>query len=716
MVKSCLNRKLLIIFMILLSSLLILSCRNVGKYSFETVSLSEGHYDTLATQIIKAELLSESVLDFAGAAYDEYLFDADARVGYSRFESEFDDIFDLLWDIHADEGFCGYYNTGEFYDGTPCFANTVTDRICINIDRHDLGDEEIISCLPHEGAHFLMGLFDSPHYGMTDSSTDSYDSEDNFILYLNGVQSTDDYPLLLSDLYDLVFEFEDLKEEVLENTFDECLLDFAGESTDLLSAKNILSSDGAISEREIGVYEDLIGEAEISLEENKDYYGCQGDYFVSNEYGGAYGPENINSISGQFRNVEPHGVYSAIFFDHYGISRVEIEGILEEQGFCEEIVESCEMGYANAEDSWGYLYSTSWADEYEVSSVADVEFDFTGSIVVTTSEDEHFYVFDTDDGTIIQSTHLEDIMFGFKGEAIGDKLYFSNLGLREYDFSNLDFSTDDEGNSFIVRSSHSTLIENYGGELFYDSNGEIRSYDPELFEVHWEAEGSDSSESFGETFLVGDNLFAISNYPGLYSFDVSNINENEDYGYPELNWNYMFSTEVSRINSLSVDNNILYISAGGVLYAFDSELGDLLWTEDFGSDIIYALEAQDGRLYFGYGNSFHMAEVDSSGISIAWEYENAGTIWNKAIVEGGIVYFGSNDGQFYALAAETGASFWTYDSGATIKSTPVICEGNLFFGNEMGQMIAIDIFDGSEVWRASTAGEIEGTPVCYSYE
>ena len=272
MVKSCLNRKLLIIFMILLSSLLILSCRNVGKYSFETVSLSEGHYDTLATQIIKAELLSESVLDFAGAAYDEYLFDADARVGYSRFESEFDDIFDLLWDIHADEGFCGYYNTGEFYDGTPCFANTVTDRICINIDRHDLGDEEIISCLPHEGAHFLMGLFDSPHYGMTDSSTDSYDSEDNFILYLNGVQSTDDYPLLLSDLYDLVFEFEDLKEEVLENTFDECLLDFAGESTDLLSAKNILSSDGAISEREIGVYEDLIGEAEISLEENKDYF------------------------------------------------------------------------------------------------------------------------------------------------------------------------------------------------------------------------------------------------------------------------------------------------------------------------------------------------------------------------------------------------------------------------------------------------------------
>ena len=698
--------------MILLSSLLIMSCRDVGKYSFEAVSFSESYYDTLEVQIIRAELLSGTVIDFAEKAYSDKLFDADARVGYSRFESEFDDIFDLLWQLHANEDFCGYYDGGEYYSETACFADSATDRICINIDRYDLGDEEIFSCLPHEGSHFLMGFVTSPHYSLSGIAAHRYEEEYGFQFYLEAVQEEFDYPLLLSDFYNTALDFENHKKGYIEEVSVQCYIDFTNEVNGLNDVKATLLTDSLIDERELEVYQEYIDETEARLEENKDNYGCAGNYYTDSDLS-----DNIYYISNLFRNEDDVG---SVFFDFYTISQIEIEEILEDQGFCEDLIESCETGYDEGMDSWEHFFNTDWTDAYEVSSELDVEFDFTGSVVVTTSEDEHFYVFDTDDGTIIQNTYLEGISGDFEAEVVGEKLYFSDEGLREYDFSDLSFSSDDEGSIELASSTGSTSIGSYGTELIYSGSTQLKSYDKELGFLSWALDPAMSSESFGETVLIDNNLFVISDYPRLYAYDVSSVDDAGTSGdssddYAELEWSYDFLS-ASEISSLSGDSDVLYVvDISGILYAFDFELGDLLWSEDFGSTI-YAIKVQEGRLYLGSGNSYYMAEVDSSGISIEWEYENVGTIWDKALVEGGIVYFGSDDGNLYALAAETGAFFWSYDSGAEIRSIPTICDSKLFFGNEMGQMIALDTFDGSELWRTSTAGEIEGMPVCYSYE
>src|SRR5262249_26147686 len=77
---------------------------------------------------------------------------------------------------------------------------------------------------------------------------------------------------------------------------------------------------------------------------------------------------------------------------------------------------------------------------------------------------------------------------------------------------------------------------------------------------------------------------------------------------------------------------------------------------------------------------------------------------SPAIV-GGIAYFGSTDGNLYAVDLQSGAEKWKFKTKARITSSPAIDSGMVYFGSYDGNFYAVDATTGKEKWKFATPGE-----------
>jgi len=79
---------------------------------------------------------------------------------------------------------------------------------------------------------------------------------------------------------------------------------------------------------------------------------------------------------------------------------------------------------------------------------------------------------------------------------------------------------------------------------------------------------------------------------------------------------------------------------------------------------------------------------------------------NPPVVVGDTIYFGSEDGNFYALDAESGYMRWVYRSGAEINSIPCLDKQQVYFGSKDGKLYALSRETGLEQWNFPTNSQI----------
>ena len=79
---------------------------------------------------------------------------------------------------------------------------------------------------------------------------------------------------------------------------------------------------------------------------------------------------------------------------------------------------------------------------------------------------------------------------------------------------------------------------------------------------------------------------------------------------------------------------------------------------------------------------------------------------NPPVVIGNTIYFGSADGNFYALDAESGYMRWIFKSGAEINSVPYVDNEQVYFGSKDGKLYALSRDTGQEIWNFSTNSQI----------
>nr|AGS52256.1 putative cell surface protein/ lipoprotein [uncultured bacterium contig00059] len=79
---------------------------------------------------------------------------------------------------------------------------------------------------------------------------------------------------------------------------------------------------------------------------------------------------------------------------------------------------------------------------------------------------------------------------------------------------------------------------------------------------------------------------------------------------------------------------------------------------------------------------------------------------NPPVVIGDTIYFGSDDGNFYALDVESGYMRWVFKSGAEINSIPYVDKDQVYFGSKDGKLYALSRETGQEIWHFQTHSQI----------
>ncbi len=178
--------------------------------------------------------------------------------------------------------------------------------------------------------------------------------------------------------------------------------------------------------------------------------------------------------------------------------------------------------------------------------------------------------------------------------------------------------------------------------------------------------------------VVGEVAYVGSTDGNLYALNAAS---------GSLKWK--FATKSWVTSSPAVASGIIYFeSYDSNFYAVDAATGQLKWKFQTGGEKRYA------------GKHLHHLEPAAETMPDPWDfYLSSPAVWN------GVVYFGSGDGNVYALDANSGALKWKFQTGDVVHSSPAIAEGTLYIGSWDSYLYALDATSGKEKWRFKTGDD-----------
>ncbi len=208
----------------------------------------------------------------------------------------------------------------------------------------------------------------------------------------------------------------------------------------------------------------------------------------------------------------------------------------------------------------------------------------------------------------------------------------------------------------------------------------------------------------------------VYNAPGVQNFG-------------RIRWKFQTGGQV--IASPAVVDGTAYVaSTDGNLYAVGLESGALKWKLELGVRATASPAVDHGIIYLGtYSGRFYA--VDALSGKLKWKFQTLGErrfagkhlhgsepagetmpdpfdfYLSSPAVSGGAVYFGSGDGNVYALDAATGALKWKFHTGDVVHASPAISNNTLFIGSWDSYFYALDASTGKEKWRFKSGEDHE---------
>jgi outer membrane protein assembly factor BamB len=199
--------------------------------------------------------------------------------------------------------------------------------------------------------------------------------------------------------------------------------------------------------------------------------------------------------------------------------------------------------------------------------------------------------------------------------------------------------------------------------------------------------------------------------------------------FNQVQWKFQAGGQIASSPAV-VKDTVYFGSLDNNLYAINRSTGTLKWKFETKSRVASSPAVADGVVYFGsFDGSFYA--VDAITGKQNWKFDASGERrftgkhlhgalpvaesmpdpWDcylsSPVVWEGAVYFGSGDGNVYALDAKSGALKWKFQTGDVVHASPAIADGKLFVGSWDSYFYAIDAKSGKEVWRFKTGEDPE---------
>jgi outer membrane protein assembly factor BamB len=215
--------------------------------------------------------------------------------------------------------------------------------------------------------------------------------------------------------------------------------------------------------------------------------------------------------------------------------------------------------------------------------------------------------------------------------------------------------------------------------------------------------------------------------PAMFRGDAPHRGIYDAAGAPVLHGvRWTFRTGAPVISTPLIANGTVYIgSSDHNLYALDAATGALRWKFATHGRVSSSPAIADGRVYVGSFDS-NLYALDAATGALVWKFTTEGerrfsgkhlhgrepaaevmpdpfdVFLSSPVIAAGGVYFGSGDGNVYALDAATGTLRWKFHTGNVVHASPAIAAGILYVGSWDSYFYALDTASGRERWHFKT--------------
>lgn len=90
---------------------------------------------------------------------------------------------------------------------------------------------------------------------------------------------------------------------------------------------------------------------------------------------------------------------------------------------------------------------------------------------------------------------------------------------------------------------------------------------------------------------------------------------------------------------------------------------------------------------------------------VKWKFPTGDRVISSPVYHDKVLYFGGDDGNIYAVEAETGHQLWKRSTGGPAPSTPAVANGTVYAGSYDGKFYALNAQTGAIRWKFATGGE-----------
>ncbi len=191
--------------------------------------------------------------------------------------------------------------------------------------------------------------------------------------------------------------------------------------------------------------------------------------------------------------------------------------------------------------------------------------------------------------------------------------------------------------------------------------------------------------------------------------------------FHRIKWRFPTGNRI--VSSPVLSDKLIYFGGDdGNVYAVDADSGRQIWKRTTGGPVPATPAVANGIVYIGsYDGKFYA--FDARNGELKWKFKTEGerrfeakglnglqpktqtmadpfdVFLSSPVVAQGAVYFGSGDGNLYALDAATGEQRWKFKTGDVVHASPAFADGVLFFGSWDSYFYAVDAATGKEKWR-----------------
>ena len=232
--------------------------------------------------------------------------------------------------------------------------------------------------------------------------------------------------------------------------------------------------------------------------------------------------------------------------------------------------------------------------------------------------------------------------------------------------------------------------------------------------------------------VPGGVVYIASLSGHLYAIDASNGQEK---------WNFKSRMPIASSPAIA-DGTVFFVSSAGSLAAIDTSNGQPKWVfaieyerkfeaknlHGYGPSAQTMPDAWDvytsspavvnGRVYFGSGDG-NVYAVDASTGVLQWKFATGDVVHASPAVVGNTVYVGSWDSRFYAIDVESGQQRWVFQAGEDanihnqvgFQSSAAVVDGTVYVGCRDAHVYALDAATGRKRWDYPTSKSwVNGTP------